>query len=165
MSIDYTLTIIDTPGFGDTGGIARDREITKLIKEFFSVGGSEGIDQLHGVLFVTPASQPRLTATQTSSFETVLSIFGKDVADNIFLMTTFADGQKPKVLGAVKAAKVPYNHYFKFNNSALYADNCGTESDVGSDDDDEDGESFDELCWKMGIKSVEKFYKKLKRGA
>ena len=159
MAIDYTLTIIDTPGFGDTGGIARDREITKLIKDFFSVGGSEGIDQLHGVLFVTPASQPRLTATQTYIFETVLSIFGNDVANNIFLMTTFADGQKPKVIEAVKKAGVPYNHYFKFNNSALYADNRGTESDIESDDDD-DGDSFDELSWKMGIKSFDRFYKK-----
>lgn len=159
MSIDYTLTIIDTPGFGDTGGITRDRQITKLIKDFFSVRGSEGIDQLHGVLFVTPASQPRLTATQTYIFETVLGIFGNDVKDNIFLMTTFADGQKPKVLGAVDKAGVPYNHYFKFNNSALYADNHGTGSDVDSDED-EDGESFNELSWKMGVKSFEKFSKK-----
>lgn len=159
MAVDYTLTIIDTPGFGDTGGIERDREITQLIKDFFSVGGSEGIDQLHGVLFVTPASQPKLTATQTYIFETVLSIFGNDIADNIFLMTTFADSHKPKVLDAVKKAGVPYNHYFKFNNSALYADNHPTESDIESDDDDA-GESFDELSWKMGTKSFDKFYKK-----
>lgn len=155
----YTLTIIDTPGFGDTGGISRDKEITRLIKDFFSVGGSQGIDQLNGVLFVTPASQPRLTATQAYIFETVMSIFGSDIKDNIFLMTTFADGQKPKVLSAVKKAGVPYNHYFKFNNSALYADNCGTESDLDSDED-EASDSFDELSWKMGIKSFEKFYNK-----
>ena len=158
MCIDYTLTIIDTPGFGDTSGIVRDREITAHIKSFFSVGGSEGIDQLHGVLFVTPASQPRLTATQTYIFETVLSIFGRDIADNIFLMTTFADGQKPKVLGAVKKAGVPYNHFFKFNNSALYVENTpdGDPDSDGSDDED----SFDRLSWKMGIKSFEKFFRK-----
>ena len=158
MCIDYTLTIIDTPGFGDTSGIVRDREITAHIKNFFSVGGSEGIDQLHGVLFVTPASQPRLTATQTYIFETVLGIFGRDIADNIFLMTTFADGQKPKVLGAVKKAGVPYNHFFKFNNSALYVENTpdGDPDSDGSDDED----SFDRLSWKMGIKSFEKFFRK-----
>ena len=158
MCIDYTLTIIDTPGFGDTSGIVRDREITAHIKNFFSVGGSEGIDQLHGVLFVTPASQPRLTATQTYIFEKVLSIFGRDIADNIFLMTTFADGQKPKVLGAVEKAGVPFNQFFKFNNSALYVENTpdgDTDSD-GSDDED----SFDKLSWKMGIKSFKKFFLK-----
>lgn len=111
MKISYSLTIIDTPGFGDTGGISRDREITKRINSFFSIKGSEGIDQLHAVLFVTPASLPRLTATQMYVFEAILGIFGNDIKDNIYLMTTFADGQKPKVLSAVLAAQVPYSHY------------------------------------------------------
>lgn len=145
MKIDYTLTIIDTPGFGDTGGITRDREIATQIKDFFSVRGSEGIDQLHGILFVTPASMPRLSATQMYIFETVLGIFGNDVKNNIFLMTTFADGQKPKVLSAVKKAQVPYNQYFKFNNSALYADSSKDENGSDEYDDDDDEDSFDSL--------------------
>ena len=151
------LTIIDTPEFGDTRGISRDREISTQIKEFFSVRGSEGIDQINGVLFVTPASSPRLTATQLYVFEAILGIFGNDIRDNIFLMTTFADGQKPKVLSAIKKAEVPYNQYFKFNNSALHADNIRDESDS---DSEEGNDSFDTLSWKMGIKSFEKFFKK-----
>ena len=50
--LPYTLTVIDTPGFGDTGGLERDKQI-KQIKDFFSVRGDEGIDQLHGIGFVT----------------------------------------------------------------------------------------------------------------
>ena len=120
--LPYTLTVIDTPGFGDTIGLKRDKEIVAQIKEFFSIQGDEGIDLLHGIGFVAQAPQARLTPTQRYVFDSILSVFGKDVADNIFLMVTFSDGMPPPVLDAVKAANVPFkNQYFKFNNSALFA--------------------------------------------
>lgn len=159
MKIDYRLTIIDTPGFGDTGGIQRDKEITKVIKSFFSSGGFEGIDQLHGVLFVTTASQPRLTPTQSYIFEAILGIFGKDIEGNIFLMTTFADAQTPKVLGAVREARVPYAKYFKFNNLALYVKQSAAEIGDEGEDDSEDEREGIKLSWKMGTKNFKRFYK------
>ena len=138
--------MIDTPGFGDTAGIDRDKKIVEQIKELFSIVGDEGIDQLHGIGFVTQAPLARLTPTQRYVFDAILSVFGKDVADNIFLMITFADGMKPPVLDAVKAAGVPNKAFFKFNNSAIFASKPA---------DDE----FDKMFWKMGTKSFADFFK------
>ena len=151
MKIDYTLTIVDTPGFGDTcnKSLSHDKELAANIKEFFS--GPQGIDQIHGILFVTQASQAKLTAMQRYIFEAVLGIFGSDIAEHIFLMTTFADSKKPKVLTAVKDANVPYKKFFKFNNSAVYAS-------LSSDDSDEEDSSEGlELDWNRSMRSIENF--------
>ena len=115
----YSLTVIDTPGYGDTEGLARDKKITAQIKEFFS--SENGIDQIHAVGFVVQSSLARLTPTQSYIFNAILSIFGKDIAENIFLMTTFADSEDPEVLAAVEKAEVPFVSYFEFNNSAVFA--------------------------------------------
>ena len=145
--VEYNLTIIDTPGFGDTSGLERDKEITEQIKQFFSVQGQNGISHLNGIGFVTQSALARLTPTQQYIFDSILSIFGKDVAKNIFIMVTFADGQKPPVMSAIEAAKIPQSGFFKFNNSALFAE---------ISDDDED--NFDEMFWRMGVSSFKKFF-------
>ena len=148
-TVPYTFTIIDTPGFGGTEGLRRDKKITKQIKEFFSLPPPDGIDHLDGIGFVVQASQVRLTSTQEYIFDSILSIFGNDVSKNIFMMITFADGQRPPVLAAIKEAKIPSQSekYFKFNNSALFAEN-NEESEM----------SFDEMFWKMGFLSFQHFF-------
>ncbi|CAG0896274.1 unnamed protein product [Darwinula stevensoni] len=49
MAFPYTLTLVDTPGFGDTEGMKRDDELKNQIEQFFSHGGYFGVDQLDGV--------------------------------------------------------------------------------------------------------------------
>ena len=148
-AVPFAFTIIDTPGFGGTEGLERDKKITEQIKEFFSIAPPDGIDHLDCIGFVVPSSQPRLTPTQKYIFDSILSIFGNDVAKNIFMMITFADGQRPPVLEAIKEANIPGGgeRFFKFNNSALFAENKDS------------GElSFDEMFWKMGLSSFRKFF-------
>ena len=142
--LKYTLTVVDTPGFGDTGGIERDKAIARQIKKFFSGEDRAGVDQIDGIGFVTQASLARLTPTQKYIFDAVLSIFGKDISDNISLMATFADANRPPVLEAAKAAKIPYKESFRFNNSALFSPNS---------------DEFNAMFWKMGCTSFDNFFK------
>ena len=150
-NVPYIFTIIDTPGFGDTEGLERDKAITSQIKEFFSIPPPNGIDHLDGIGVVTQASLARLTPTQEYIFNSVLSIFGKDVSKNIFLMITSADYQCPPVINAIRKANVPYEKYFKFNNSALFAKNANTK------------EKLNEILWKMGFDSFRSFFAKFAR--
>ena len=137
----FTLTIVDTPGFGDTEGLERDKDIARQIKEFSSLTGENGIDHLDGVGFISQAALARLTPTQKYIYDSILSTFGKDISSNIFLMVTFADGSpEPPVVGAVKAAQIPFTSFFTFNNCSLFSNN------EDSDDDMNFGEVFWQLC-------------------
>ncbi|KAK0152429.1 hypothetical protein N1851_006056 [Merluccius polli] len=167
FQVPYSLTLVDTPGFGDTWGIERDRAITEQIRRLFT--SVKGVCEIDAVCFVTQASLARLTATQKYVFDSVLSIFGKDVAENICILVTFADGQQPPVLEAINASKVPCPKtdiglpvHHKFNNSALFADNRSV-CDRANEDSDEEMEvdNFDEMFWAMGVKSMKTFFSAL----
>ncbi|CAI8044660.1 Verrucotoxin subunit beta [Geodia barretti] len=144
--INFNLTIIDTPGFGDTRGLERDQQITKHIREFFQLKGRDGLDELHAIGFVTQASLARLTPTQKYISDSILSVFGKDIKDNIFVMTTFADGAEPPVMGAVREAEIPHADFFPFNNSALFVHPSKS--------------TFAKMFWEMGYASLADFFVK-----
>ncbi|XP_078121243.1 uncharacterized protein LOC144527190 [Sander vitreus] len=162
FEIDCSLTIVDTPGFGDTRGIERDQMITEQLRNLFSADC--GVSEIDAVCFVAQAALARLTPSQKYVFDSVLSIFGKDVAENIRVLVTFADGQQPPVLEAINASGVPCPKtksglpvHFKFNNSALFADNKSSAADSMSGDDEDDG-CFDKMFWNMGTKSMKRFF-------
>ncbi|CAL8237479.1 unnamed protein product [Boreogadus saida] len=164
LQVPYSLTLVDTPGFGDTRGIERDRAITEQIRRVFT--SEKGVCEIDAVCFVTQASLARLTATQKYVFDSVMSIFGKDVAENICMLVTFADSKQPPVLEAINAYKVPCPKtdiglpvHHKFNNSALFADNRSV-CDRADEDSDEDMEvdNFDAMFWAMGAKSMKTFF-------
>eukprot|EP01063_Lacrimia_lanifica_P021514 TRINITY_DN2895_c0_g1_i1.p1 TRINITY_DN2895_c0_g1~~TRINITY_DN2895_c0_g1_i1.p1 ORF type:complete len:1035 (+),score=342.85 TRINITY_DN2895_c0_g1_i1:50-3154(+) len=141
----YTLRLIDTPGFGDTSGVERDGQITKDIYEFL-----QGEEEIHAVCFVAAASLPRLTVTQQYIINKVLTMFGADAVENVFLLITFADGKKAQVLNAIEASGFPYraDHSFHFNNSALYTH--GGERN-----------EYSKHFWSMGEASMNRFFEVL----
>ncbi|XP_067308780.1 uncharacterized protein [Pseudorasbora parva] len=169
FQIPYSLTIVDTPGFGDTRGIAHDKLITEQVKSFLC--SPLGIDHIDAVCFVVQASLARLSANQKYIFDSILSIFGKDIAENIMIMVTFADGKNIPVLEAIKAAELPCQKnkkgeptHFSFNNSAVYADKKveePTTSDNDSDDDDDEDDKLTQLVWDKTFKQMKAFFKAL----
>ena len=158
FKVDYTLTIIDTPGFGDTRGIQKDKEIEMELRKIFDPQNG-CVDHLHAVGFVASASSARLTPTQKYIFTSILSLFGIDVGENIYMLFTFADGKPPQMMSAIKAANVPYQECFKFNNSAIF-DDIGLEDDADFEMDDE-SEYFNKMFWELGMKSFDRFLSKV----
>lgn len=148
--LQYSLNIIDTPGFGDTRGIERDQATIDQIRQLFSETGAKGVLDLDAVCFVVKAPDARLTVSQKYIFSSIMSLFGKDIESNICTLITFADGAEPPVIACLKAADLPYGLTFRFNNSALFAENKNIPST-----------SLSPTFWKMGCNSFQFFFDKI----
>ncbi|KAF4111673.1 uncharacterized protein LOC131544668 [Onychostoma macrolepis] len=117
-----SLTIIDTPGYGDTRGLDKDLEVAENLATLFQ--SNDGVHEVDAVCFVIQASKNRLSDRQHYIISSILSLFGKDIVDNIVFLITHSDGLPPKnVLGAIKKAKIPSRRdksgqpvHFSFNN-------------------------------------------------
>lgn len=145
--LKYTLNIIDTPGFGDTRGIERDASIVDQIHKLFSANDGHGVLFIDAVCFIVKAPDARLTVVQHYIFSSIMSLFGKDIESNISTLITFADGGAPAVLASLTESKLPFGEKFKFNNSALFAEN---KLDAKT--------SFSQMFWEMGCKSFDNFF-------
>ena len=147
------VKIIDTPGFGDTRGIQRDKEITAQIKELFY----NKISTLNAVCFVTKSSNNRLSHSQRYILSSILDLFGEDVKEIFVFMLTFCDGGEPNIIKPLQEDVSPFckiiklykntTWYYKFNNSAIFEDNRKDE--------------FTKMFWKLGMKNFSDFKKKL----
>ena len=139
------MKIIDSPGYGDTEGIKRDYQITELIKQKFE----KEIDSIHAICFVVQSNNYRFTVNQKYIFDSIINLFGNDIAENFIVMMTFCDGQDPQLKSALLSPEsnlkeiislIKYPWYLKFNNSAIFASNK---------------DKFNELFWKLGMESFQ----------
>ena len=155
-SVGYPpIKIIDTPGFGDTKGIEKDKKITEKIRNLFE----KEISFLNAVCFVTKSSNNRLTISQKYILNSILDLFGEDVKEIFIFMLTFCDGGEPNILGPLKENDCPFNKiislytndswYYKFNNSAIFESIRSSE--------------FTKMFWKLGINNFNSFKEKLKK--
>ncbi|KAI4903535.1 hypothetical protein NFI96_007163 [Prochilodus magdalenae] len=150
-----SLTIIDTPGYGDTRGIEKDMDIARNLHDLFLHG--TGVKDLDAVCLVLKAFQNRVSDSQRYIFEAVLSLFGKDIEDIIVLCITHSDGGPPtNALQAIREGKVPCCYddedepvHFLFNNR---------QSEKHTQQYEHRFKSF----WEMGERSMEGFCEFLK---
>ncbi|KAG8148133.1 hypothetical protein E2320_022832 [Naja naja] len=152
--IPYSLTIIDTPGFGGTRDAEQDKLVDKQLLEFFSIPG--GIDHVDAICLVAQSFLAHSTHAQKHVFDSMLTVLGKDLKDNIQLLITFADGGTPPVLEALKAdlpgTQDESPQHFRFNHSALFAPReYGGSPNAAA-----------EMFWKMSTESMKDFFDSLK---
>lgn len=149
--IDYTITFIDTPGFVGTRCLEHDVKIVSQIRDLFNAKDNKSVATLDAVCFVLPASDSRFTIVQKYLFESILTLFGNDIKNNICTLITFALGQRPAVLTALEALDdkpIPFELYFSFNNSSLYSDS-------------REKHSMYHIFWEMGRNSCSSFFERL----
>ncbi|XP_073692865.1 uncharacterized protein [Garra rufa] len=127
VNCPISFTIIDTPGYGDTRGLDKDLEVAENLSTLFQ--SNDGVREVDAVCFVTQAAKNRLSDRQHYIISSILSLFGKDIVNNIVFLITHSDGMQPKnVLGAINKAKIPCRRdksgqpvYFLFNNQQAEA--------------------------------------------
>ncbi|CAI5666117.1 unnamed protein product [Oreochromis niloticus] len=123
----YSLTIIDTPGFGDTRGIEHDAIISQQLLDLFR--SEDGVHEVHAVGLVMKATDNRLSDRLRYIFNSVMSLFGKDVEKNIVALITHSDGRRPKnALKALEVANIKCATNKKNQPVHFLFDNCQEES-------------------------------------
>jgi hypothetical protein len=127
---DFSLVVIDTPGFGDTHGLDRDREIEEQMHGLFEMRADIGMDKVDAVVLVVPAANARLTANQHYICATIEKLFGPEIGRNLVVAATFADFGDPPVIASIQREGITFRRAFKFNNSALFDSNDERKGDM-----------------------------------
>ena len=151
----FPIKIIDTQGFGDTGGVDEDNLILEKIKDTFN-----SIKYINCICFVVKESDFRLGSSQKYIYKSILDIFAKDVRKNFVLMLTNSHfEEEPENIPVLKTLNleesffntvIPYlqaPYYFQFENGSLYLNNK---------------KKINEMYFKESVNNMSNFLGKLK---
>uniref|UniRef100_A0A3Q2FLN9 Septin-type G domain-containing protein n=1 Tax=Cyprinodon variegatus TaxID=28743 RepID=A0A3Q2FLN9_CYPVA len=126
QSLPFSLTIIDTPGFGSTRGFEEDISVSRRLFDLFR--SEDGVHEINAVGLVMKASENRLSDRLMYIFNSVMSLFGKDLEKNIVVLITHSDGKSApeNVFQALKDAEIKCSRdemnqpaLFMFNNQQI----------------------------------------------
>lgn len=153
----YTLTVIDTPGYGDTRGIEKDLNVRERLFELFR--SEDSVRELHAVGLVMKSSINRVTDRLMYILNSMISSFGKGIEKNIIAFLTYSDGIQPRnALEALKAANIKLAKNEKKQPVCFLFNNRQT-----TERTDEEEPAF-ETFWKVserGLFEFQKFMEKI----
>ncbi|XP_041667013.1 uncharacterized protein LOC121525212 [Cheilinus undulatus] len=151
-TLPYSLTVIDTPGYGDTRGTECDDIVSERLLDLF--GSEDGVHEITAVGLVLKATENRVSDRQRYIYDSVLSVFGKNMENNIIALITHSNGKKPKnVLTAIEAAKIMCARDDRKQPIYFQFDNCQNED---RDEDEEDPDHASETT-KKGMRQFTEF--------
>ena len=122
------ITVIDTPGFGDTGGLEKDKLIADKIAEKFR----NEVSHINAICFVAQSTNAKLTVNQKYIFNSIMDLFSDDIKENFVAMLTFCNiiDENPVVLEPLKKKGSGFDlvlpaieksqWYFLFDNLAIF---------------------------------------------
>ena len=147
MAVGYNVTVIDTPGFGDTRGSSCDEKLEDEIRTLFKKRGGY-IDYISTVALVMPGDSSRLTPTHRYILNSILTLFGKDLEENLLLFATHAPGKCENITDMFKAKNIKLKKTYHFENYEILKTKYYTGSDecVCGDVWDSTMKNFRDLC-------------------
>ena len=91
---DTIFCLIDTPGIGDSDGVAQDKRNMQNIMTFLDsmVDGKKLFEELHLICFVMEPDKSRLTETFKYCFKELIMQFHRSALDNIVFCFTKGSG-------------------------------------------------------------------------
>ncbi|EGG21897.1 hypothetical protein DFA_01783 [Cavenderia fasciculata] len=82
----FSITLIDTPGFLDTAGADKDKEHIKTTLNEIS-----NLERIHGFIYVVSGALTRKTLEPLQSISNVFSYLKRDALENVSTIITFCD--------------------------------------------------------------------------
>uniref|UniRef100_A0A3Q2P0H9 Septin-type G domain-containing protein n=1 Tax=Fundulus heteroclitus TaxID=8078 RepID=A0A3Q2P0H9_FUNHE len=126
QTLPFSLTIIDTPGFGDTRGIEHDAIVSHRLFDLFR--SADGVHEINAVGLVMKATDNRVNDRLSYILNSVMSLFGRDLEKNIVALFTHSDGQRPRnAIEALKKTKIRCAKDEKYQPVHFMFDNCQSE--------------------------------------
>jgi hypothetical protein len=123
MSVPYSLTIIDTPGY--VGDVESDIQATQLIANFLTHEKSrQTYPTIDAICLVANSNMKIASSAQSNVIEAVKFLFaGCDYASKAHWCCTFASNCKktPAVLETIPPSIFPTDLHYEFENSILFA--------------------------------------------